>query len=416
MGASVSDNASPSGKQSDLLLWLAGALVAGVGVTWLVISAPWSSSSGPESADAPAAAEPTPAAAPAAAPQRGEARTDLETSLDDNPLRMAQLAYEAGMLVEPEEYSAWTLYRRAIEREPDNAEAKQGLEKIAQELLRRAGAAVEQGRFDDARKAVNRIRKALPDDPDANELAARLDELTPKQIVAAAPTRGESGAGESGAEQGKQKKPEAPKPAAPKVDPVVEAHDGFAAAMAANRLLTPAESSAKHFVGVLASIAPDAAPTKEARKQLFARLLARADESLADTDTDAATTWIDEAEGLEVDASAVAAERQKLTDQLVKVESARRLPASEFKVVSYIAPIYPQRALEKEISGWVDVEFTVARDGTTREIAVTGASNDRYFKDEAIAAVSKWRFEPRVFMNQTIEQRAYTRIRFDFQG
>ncbi|HEU4617334.1 MAG TPA: TonB family protein [Gammaproteobacteria bacterium] len=458
MGTSVSGDNPASSKQNDALLWLMAALIAGVGITWLLISSPWSSHSteppapsartaetagaapsagtagapsaqtagttpsagtdGTAPSAATAGAAPSAETADTAAPQHGEARTEIETPLDDNPLRMADLAYEAGMLVEPEEYSAWTLYRHVFENDPGNAEAKQGLEKIADELLRRAGAAIEQGRFDDARKTVNRIREALPEQAGAKELAARLDELTPKKVAAASAPAEQKASAETAAErEAKQKKAEAAaKPAAPKVDPVVEAHDAFAAAMTGNKLLTPIDSSAKHFVNVLTAIAPDAPLTKAAQRQLFDKLLARAEESLAGADTDAATTWIDEADGLAVDADAVAKERKKLTDQLVKIESARRLPASEFKVVSYTPPVYPQRALEREISGWVDLEFTVTRDGTTRDIVVTGASNDRYFKQEAIDAVAKWRFEPRVFMNQTIEQRAYSRIRFDIEG
>jgi TonB family protein len=476
MGASMSGSASS--KQNDTLLWLAGALVAGVGGTWLLISSPWfSSSSDPSDAEAPAAsaaavASPasaaagigsaagiggatgaapaagavtasagdaagvsTGAAASEAAAQdaatgaaanavepHGGAHAEIAVSLDENPLRMAKLAFEAGMLVEPEEYSAWTLYRRALEQAPDNAEAKQGLEKISDELIRRANAAIEQGRFDDARKAVDRIREALPDLAAAEELAARLEELTPKKIVAASPPRTSPRAEETTAErtaERREAKPKnaeaAPSPAAPKIDPVVEARDAFAGAMLANRLLTPVDSSAKHFVNVLMAIAPDTAGTRDARKQLFDKFLSRADESLTALDTDAAKTWIDEAERLGVDASAVDAHRQKLTDQLVKIESARRLPASEFKVASYTPPVYPQRALERNVTGWVDVEFTVTRDGSTRDVVVTDASSDRYFRDEAVEAVKKWRFEPRVFMNRTIEQRAYSRIRFDIE-
>jgi TonB family protein len=207
----------------------------------------------------------------------------------------------------------------------------------------------------------------------------------------------------------------APKPAAPEIDPVVEARDAFAGALLANRLLTPVDSSAKHFVNVLSAIAPDAAATQDARRQLFDKFLSRADDSLTALDTDAAKTWIDEASRLEVDQDAIDAERQKLIDQLVKIESARRLPASEFKVVSYTAPIYPNRALERGVSGWVDVEFTVARDGSTRDVVVTDSSTDRYFTSETGAAVEKWRFEPRVFMDRTIEQRAYSRIKFDIE-
>ncbi len=60
----------------------------------------------------------------------------------------------------------------------------------------------------------------------------------------------------------------------------------------------------------------------------------------------------------------------------------------------------------------MDVEFTVAADGTTKDIVVADASHDSLFRREAIDAVKQWRFEPRVFMNRTIEQRSYTRMRF----
>ncbi len=452
-------------KQNDTLLWLAAALVAGVGVTWLVISAPWSSSSSGDEAPPAQTAAPAPAPAaaghaaggssgaaaqaatpqaaqtaatplsgapgdadaassaappagtdagtpgPADAPAAAGGRSGIEGALDDDPLRMAKLAFQAGMLVEPEQYSAWALYRRVLAKDPGNAEAKAGLQRVADDLLKRANSAVEQGRFDDARKTVARIREALPNDPGAAELTAKIDKLAPKP--APPPARPSKAARAHAAEAAADTpaKAAAP-PAKPPVDYLAEADDGFLAAMADNRLLTPADSSAKHYLGLLTSLAPEDKRTQNDRKTFFAKLLARADESLQSSDTDAASTWIDEAESLGVDATAVAAKRQKLTDELVKIESARRLPRSEFKVVSYTPPTFPQLALQKGISGWVDVEFTVTKTGTTRDIVITDAKNERYFKDAAVQAVSKWRFEPRVFMHRTIEQRAYTRINF----
>jgi len=85
------------------------------------------------------------------------------------------------------------------------------------------------------------------------------------------------------------------------------------------------------------------------------------------------------------------------------------------KVKSYAKPVYPPRALERGIEGWVDLEFTVEPDGATSHVEVTGASHDQYFRKEAVAAVEQWKFEPRVFMNRPIAQRSYTRIRFTAQ-
>jgi protein TonB len=94
------------------------------------------------------------------------------------------------------------------------------------------------------------------------------------------------------------------------------------------------------------------------------------------------------------------------------MESAKPVPASALKISTYVAPEYPQRALERNLEGWVDVEFTVGTDGKTRNVSVTAASHEAFFRREATDAVSKWQFEPRVFMGRAIEQTAYTRMRF----
>jgi protein TonB len=94
------------------------------------------------------------------------------------------------------------------------------------------------------------------------------------------------------------------------------------------------------------------------------------------------------------------------------MESAKPVPASALKISTYVAPEYPQRALERSLEGWVDIEFTVGTDGMTHDVTVTAASHEAYFRREATDAVSKWQFEPRVFMGRAIEQTAYTRMRF----
>lgn len=413
----MSSSSQDSSKQNDTLLWLAAAVVAGIGVTWLVISKPWSSAEEAPNVHAPAIAAPAAPAARASQPVR-DAQASLENSFDQDPLRMAELAYDAGMLVEPEEYSAWALYSRVLQREPDNETAKRGLDKIAEELLRRASAAVEQGRFDDARATIERIRSAIPVHPGANDLAFRIDELAPRPIPEPIRTPTEPTVVEQAEEPEAEPEPEqvaVEEDPEPEVDPVIAPHEAFTAALAQNRLLTPVDGSAKYYVNVLSSIDAEHELTRQARAQLSAEFLARAERAAASDDTEAAMTWIDEADLLGLDSAAVAAARQTLRKRMIEIESARRVPASALAVVEYQPPVYPVRALERELNGWVDIEFTVARDGSTRDIVVTDASHNSYFRDEAAEAIRTWRFEPRVFMDELIEQRAYTRIRFAFQ-
>jgi TonB family protein len=394
-------------RQSDLLLWVAAAAVTVIGGAWLVISKPWATGSEPVVAVAAPAAR-TEVAMATPAQSSDQTGADAQTTLD-NPLRMAKLAYDAGMLVEPEEYSAWTLYSRVLKSDPKNAEALAGLTKIADELVRRGETALEQGRFDDARGAVERIRAVLPAHAGAKALADKIwpnisaeDHPSTPKLKPALPV-------ERAAPVAPVKAPEPPKPT---VDPLVEANKAFEAAMAASHLLTPTEQSAKHYLAVMVSTNKDHALTQRARQRLSTEFLSRASQSLEAQDTDGARVWIDEAQAIGIDPNGVKSAQASLTDQLVAMESAKRLPASELKIENYAAPVYPERALERGIQGWVDVEFTVGTDGSTRDVTVADASNDTYFGREAVAAVQKWRFEPRVFMGRPIEQRAYTRIRF----
>ena len=414
------DDTQDTAKQSDALLWLAGAIVVGMGAIWLVLSKPWASDS-TETFSAPVPAQPV---AERFDPRQA-GRTNLETPLEDNPLRMAQLALEAGMLVEPEEYSAWTLFRRALEQEPDNPAAREGLEQIATELLRRADSAVEQGRFDDARATVARIREVFPVHTGANDLAIRIDTLSRRAAAAAQPAEeaddepAASPAAEpaqaAAAEPAPAQQAPAPAAPAPQVDPILAPHQAFVAAMAENQLLTPVGESAKDWLRAMKEVDPSNELTRQSSSRLFDAFINRARQAILEMDTAAAETWIDEADALAVDDSTVATVRRELRTRLIEAESARRVPASSLEIVSYTPPEYPTRALERAIDGWVDVEFVVGRDGSTRDVVVTDASHTSYFRREAVAAVEQWRFQPRIFMGEAIEQRAYTRIRFDYR-
>lgn len=403
-----------SSNQGDLLLWIAGGAIAAVGAAWLVIMQPWKGGADTQEI-ALAMATPTSSASSAAAPPAltasaeavaGDAAVAPEAELD-NPLRMAQLAYDAGMLVEPDEYSAWTLFQRVLKNEPGNAAALEGLTKVADDLVRRGETALDQGRFDDARATVERIRAALPNHPGAKDLSQKIWPDTGGKPAGSAPALPQPAVQVARVETAPTAPPK------PQVDPVAEANQAFEKALAEGRLLTPADQSAKHYVGVLNRLNVDHDLSKRARSTLSAEFLSRAAQSIEALDPEAAGIWIDEAEAL-IGATddGVRKARAALTEQLIAMEAAKPIPASALKISTYFAPDYPSRASERNIQGWVDVEFTVGTDGKTRNIVVTDASHETMFRREAMEAVQKWQFEPRVFMGRPIEQTSFTRIRF----
>jgi protein TonB len=80
--------------------------------------------------------------------------------------------------------------------------------------------------------------------------------------------------------------------------------------------------------------------------------------------------------------------------------------------VVVIRPIYPREAAMSGIEGWVKVEFTITETGTVKDPRVIDAKPARVFNREAIRAILKWKFKPRVVEGVAVERRASQVIDF----
>jgi TonB family protein len=332
---------------------------------------------------------------------------------------MATLAYEAGMLVEPEEYSAWHLFTQILESDTNNAAATEGLGKVANELLNRGNSALEQGRLEDVQGIVDRVLGALPEHRDARRLAQDLESMyrarDDEKPAVEPSSQGEGSAAgiDLTLTADAEADIEVTQPVA--IDPLVALQASFANSRSENRLLSPPDNNAKYFATLMAAANQDDQRTIEAQELLFEDFLGRARTTIESQDTLSAETWVAEADSLNVDASRVDSVRAALTTLRIDLESRKPVPANELILRDYVAPTYPNRAASRGIEGWVDVDFIVAVDGTTRDIVVTQASHDSYFRQQAAAAIEQWTFEPRNFLGETIEQRSYTRVAFKLE-
>ncbi len=70
-----------------------------------------------------------------------------------------------------------------------------------------------------------------------------------------------------------------------------------------------------------------------------------------------------------------------------------------------IAPIYPSRALERGIEGWVILEFTVSETGAVKDSVVVEYEPSTIFNSAAIKASLKFKFKPRIVNGEAIEVR-----------
>ncbi|WP_133000101.1 energy transducer TonB [Luteimonas arsenica] len=103
------------------------------------------------------------------------------------------------------------------------------------------------------------------------------------------------------------------------------------------------------------------------------------------------------AEAERVAAEQRAAEQRAAEQRQAQQAAATPAPAAAaptLRPLSTPAPRYPVEALRASQSGEVQVEFTVAPDGSVSDARVVRANPARVFDREAVAAVRRWRFEP----------------------
>jgi protein TonB len=67
----------------------------------------------------------------------------------------------------------------------------------------------------------------------------------------------------------------------------------------------------------------------------------------------------------------------------------------EYLPVVKVAPVYPMRALQRRLEGYVVVEFVVTASGNVRDVVVV-ESSEPVFEQAAIDAAMKFRYKPRI--------------------
>lgn len=91
------------------------------------------------------------------------------------------------------------------------------------------------------------------------------------------------------------------------------------------------------------------------------------------------------------------------------------VPISSLTRTSYVVPEYPRSAQRRNITGWVDVTFTVTAQGTVEDISIMNADPGDVFNEAAMEAIEEWRFEPPVENDMPVPKRVAVRLSFDLQ-
>jgi len=84
----------------------------------------------------------------------------------------------------------------------------------------------------------------------------------------------------------------------------------------------------------------------------------------------------------------------------------------EAKLVRSVVPDYPSAAKRDGILGSVDLDVTVSSQGTVEDISVVSATPPDMFEKSAVAAVRKWKYDPRFV--DGLPSKAHVKVHLEF--
>lgn len=376
----------------------------------------------PDSSPAPVAE------APAAAAKPGSAMTPVVSLISQ-----ADAAFAAGKFVATDGSSAAEMYRAMLKFDSRNKHAQEGFDKSIDQALRRAEESLLAGKLNEAGTLAAAVALISPDNPRlgflntqiTREQARMNTDATQRQAFEARQTR------------------------------ISTLLSSMKERLQRGALIDPAANAMSSFREAEA-IGANEPNVQAARETLVAALLTAADAELSARRPPAARRLVDAARSINSSAPGIDVlirRVEEVTTQLATPEPAAPPPRAEVvpapvvvavpvpapaPVVAPPAPVapapantivsaktltlvkdqqpaYPEWALQQLISGWVEMEFTVAKDGSVQDIKVTNAQPKGTFNNAATSALARQRYQPVVRDGVVVTQRASIRMRFTAQ-
>ena len=183
--------------------------------------------------------------------------------------------------------------------------------------------------------------------------------------------------------------------------------------LAQDRLIEPANDSAKYYLMTLRSLDASNSSLKIATADLGSHLVMKAQQAYSQEHYDSARNWLMEASSLGY-ASADSVILNGAIDTAMAKQKflANVVGSGTLTLLKSVQPTYPQDAERRRIQGWVELDFTVNDDGEVKDLAVHQSNPSGVFEKSAMKAVGQWHYKPVLHDAVAASQRARVRIRF----
>ncbi len=85
------------------------------------------------------------------------------------------------------------------------------------------------------------------------------------------------------------------------------------------------------------------------------------------------------------------------------------------RVAFQTKPIYPYRAQQRNIEGWVKVKLLVKVDGSVANVEILESQPAGLFDSAVKKAVPQWKFQPGILAGEAVPSWVVTTVRFEFE-
>jgi protein TonB len=203
------------------------------------------------------------------------------------------------------------------------------------------------------------------------------------------------------------------------------------------KLTDPPQDSAAFYLSQLQSADPANAALNQANHDIAAKLVERARGAISGGKIALADADIAQAKRYGADAKDIASLQQLeagrgVTPTPIPAAARAQVPApippapstasseaggaapvtGEPKLIRKVQPDFPPKALDKNLSGSVTVQFVVDVNGVPRDVRVIEATPPGIFDHAAIEAVKRWRYQPTLANGKPVEVPVQIPIRF----
>lgn len=402
-------------------------MMVGAGVVVLLLAAAlwwWLRDNGSGTAGAGVAA--TTHATTSARNAAGKPAAETPTMSVAQLMSAARVAFSEQHYLEPAGSSALDDFTRVLQIEPKNDEARDGVVRLFGIIRSRTDLAIKAGHVDEAETLLAAVRAASPDSDLAKDLGRSVAAEKPRwlanQFRAQLAAGDLPGATQSLADldsisadkkvvQDLQRQLETRQR-----DSAAEAEAGsIRALIAADALLDPANSNAQTALTALPAADRRSGALLAVQRELQLALIARSRDAVRDARLDVAERYLDAATELG-GAPDLTEARQQLNaaqEEAARTAAANRAAASaaaqaavadnaartapqyvQVKVRRSAEAVYPPKARDARVEGFVDVKFNISPSGKAYNVGVLQSSAPGVFDSAALASVERTQFEP----------------------